>query len=90
MLEWLTNDAFGVMILALLRNVIYLIVALVILFSLMDNLFKFMNKSVGLDSWKIAVWENIKDDPNAVALYFGLRALGVIIACGIITSSFLR
>jgi hypothetical protein len=87
--NWLINDPIGLILLALIRNVIYLIVGMFVLIGMMEMLFTYMNKSIGI-SFKEHVWNVIKDDPDACALYFGIRVAGALIASGLIASAFLK
>ena len=74
---------------ALARNIVYLLIGIVILIGAMELIALYLNRSLGI-TMKDDAWDIIKADPNAVALYFGLRVLGVLIACGWIASAFLK
>lgn len=74
---------------ALARNVVYLLIALVVIFSMFEMLFRHMNAQLGIN-FKEHAWDEIKKKPESVALYFGLRMLGVLIACGLVASAFLK
>ena len=89
MLEWLTNDPIGFAIFALLRNLLYLLVATGILFGLMRLMFSWMNKSIGI-TFKEHVWDELKKGNLSVAIYFGARVAAVIIGGSLIASAFIQ
>jgi hypothetical protein len=74
---------------ALGRNIIYLVIGLAILIGAVEILFRYMNWSLGI-TFKDHVWKTLKRNPMALALYFGLRVLGVLIAGGTIAAAFLK
>lgn len=74
---------------ALGRNIVYLVIGLAILIAVTWLLFWYMNRSIGL-TFSEHVWPNMQNDPKAVALYFGLRVFGVLVAGGLIASAFLK
>ena len=87
--EVMTEQEFLFSVFALVRNVIYLVIALVIMFAMFELLFRYMNAQLGIN-FKEHAWDVIKTSPEATALYFGLRILGVFIACGLVASAFLK
>jgi hypothetical protein len=74
---------------ALGRNLVYLAIGLAILIGASWILFLWMNRSIGL-TFSEHVWPKMQNDPKAVALYFGLRVLGVLVAGGWIAAAFLK
>lgn len=74
---------------ALLRNVEYGVVGSILFFVVFIGLFKYMNWSLGI-TFKDHAWDVIKTDAKAVALYFGLRMLGVLIAGGLFLAYFIK
>lgn len=74
---------------ALLRNVEYAVVGGLLFIAAFGLLFRYMNWSLGL-TFKKHAWDKIKDDPNALSLYFGLRIMGVLIAGGLFLASFVK
>lgn len=87
--NWLLNDPIGFMVLGWLRNVVYGVTAAIFLSVLFERLFTKMNKAIGVN-FKDHVWDKIKDDPAAMADYFGKRIMGALIACGIFAAYFLK
>lgn len=86
---WLVNDPIGISIFALGRNILYLLIVLLIVTLMMRMIFNYMDESIGIN-FKDHVWENINDNPIAVALYFGLRVFGVLFVTGMVASSFIK
>jgi len=89
MYEWLINDPIGISVFAFIRNLIYLIVVIGILTWMMRMMFNYMDKSIGLN-FKDDVWEKLNDEPRALAIYFGLRVFGVLLAIGMVASAFIK
>jgi hypothetical protein len=85
---WLFNDPIGQSVFALIRNTVYAGVGFGLFMSAIVILFWYLNSSLGIT--KAHVWPQIADNPDAVAHYFGLRQLGILIAGGLFLSAFVK
>ena len=74
---------------ALLRNVEYAAIGFGLFIIALELLSRYLNYSLGI-TFREHGWDRIKDDAKAVALYFGLRNLGALIAGGLFLASFVK
>jgi hypothetical protein len=70
------------MILEFLTSRFFFIIPMIVGGMMFWYLLILMSKSIGV-SWKDDVWSKIKEDPEALAHYFGMRAVAVAIAVGL-------
>lgn len=87
--NWFSDDIIGISLFNLVRNLLYLVVVAFIMTQGMNLVFQAMNKSIGVN-FKENVWNDIKKGNMAVAVYFGLRVFGVLIAAGMVAAAFIK
>lgn len=87
--NWLTTDQIGLSFFNFGKSCFFLIVIMHIMTRwMLPRLFSVLNKGMGTHG-AIHVWPELEKGNVAVAIYYGLRVFGVLVALGTIAARFI-